>query len=145
MPKRRTESAEEEVEGADVDGAEHGDEAQKVEPSREPACEAVAEDRAPVIEAAGGRIGRRDLRQRQGEQARRSSTPTGQPMPMAAPPAPAVAWPSELMPPDRIQMIENEMAKFENACMRRESSCAYPHAVQDFLHPAHGYSASSGE
>ena len=113
MPKVGAEGAEEEVEGADVDGAEHGDEAEQVEPGREPAGEAVPEDRAPVVEAAGGRIGRGDLRQRQREDARRSRQPIGQPMPMAAPPAPAVAWPSELMPPDRMQMIENEIAKFE--------------------------------
>ncbi len=50
--------------------------------------------------------------------------PSGQPMPMAAPPAPAVACASELMPPDRMQMIENETAKFENELIRRSSSWA---------------------
>ena len=30
------------------------------------------------------------------------------------------------IPPARIQMMENEIAKFENPLMRRESSCAYP-------------------
>jgi hypothetical protein len=45
-------------------------------------------------------------------------------MPMAAPPAPDVACPSELMPPDRMQMIEKEMAKFEKRVMERASSCA---------------------
>jgi hypothetical protein len=33
---------------------------------------------------------------------------------MAAPPAPDVACASELIPPERMQMIENETAKFEN-------------------------------
>ncbi|MCY1226376.1 hypothetical protein D3C72_2577750 [compost metagenome] len=50
--------------------------------------------------------------------------PSGQPMPIAAPPAPAVAWASELMPPERMQMIENDTAKFENWLMRRSSSWA---------------------
>ncbi len=36
------------------------------------------------------------------------------------------------MPPDRIQMIENEMAKFENACMRRDKFLRISHAVQMF-------------
>ena len=50
--------------------------------------------------------------------------PTGQPMPIDAPPAPAVACPSELMPPERMQMMENETAKLEKALMRRSNSCA---------------------
>ncbi len=54
------------------------------------------------------------------------STPTGQPSPIDIPPAPAVAWPSELMPPDRMQMMEKEIAKLEKRRMRRDSSCAYP-------------------
>ena len=45
-------------------------------------------------------------------------------MPIAAPPAPEVACASELMPPARMQMIEKEIAKFENRPSRRESSCA---------------------
>ena len=51
-------------------------------------------------------------------------TPSGQPKPIAAPPAPDVACASELMPPDRMQMIENEIAKFEKWLRRRASSCA---------------------
>ncbi len=50
--------------------------------------------------------------------------PSGQPIPIAAPPAPEVPWASELMPPDRMQMIENEIAKLENKPMRRSSSWA---------------------
>ena len=45
-------------------------------------------------------------------------------MPIAAPPAPEVACASELMPPERMQMIEKEMAKLEKRYMERESSCA---------------------
>ena len=45
-------------------------------------------------------------------------------MPIEAPPAPAVAWASELMPPDRMQMMENETAKLEKTLMRRSSSWA---------------------
>src|SRR6476469_6179141 len=52
--------------------------------------------------------------------------PTNQPMPMPIPPAPEVAWASELMPPDRMQMIEKETAKLENRLSRRSNSCAYP-------------------
>ncbi len=47
-------------------------------------------------------------------------------MPIAAPPAPDVAWASELMPPERMQMIEKEIAKLEKRLIRRSSSCAYP-------------------
>ena len=65
--ERRAEGADEEGPGADIDGAEHGDEAEQVEPGRHPAGAAVAEDRAPVIEAARGRIGGADLRHRDGE------------------------------------------------------------------------------
>ena len=48
--------------------------------------------------------------------------PTIQPIPSAAPPAPLVPWPSELIPPDRMQMIENEIAKLEKCPIRRDSS-----------------------
>jgi hypothetical protein len=41
-----------------------------------------------------------------------TAQPTSQPTPMEPPPAPDVACASELMPPDRMQMIEKEMAKF---------------------------------
>ena len=50
--------------------------------------------------------------------------PTIQPMPAPAPPTDDVAWAKELMPPDRMQIIENEMAKFENPPIVRNSSCA---------------------
>ena len=45
-------------------------------------------------------------------------------MPMPMPPAPEVAWASELMPPDRMQMIEKEMAKLEKRLRLRCSSWA---------------------
>ena len=50
--------------------------------------------------------------------------PTIQPMPAPAPPTEEMACAKELMPPDRIQMIENEIAKLENFDMLRESSWA---------------------
>ncbi|WP_368413065.1 hypothetical protein [Dongia sp.] len=52
------------------------------------------------------------------------NTPNGQPMPIEAPPTPLNPWPSELMPPDRMQMIEKLIAKFEKRLMRRSSSWA---------------------
>ena len=45
--------------------------------------------------------------------------PTIQPMPAPAPPIDDVAWANELMPPNRMQMIENDMAKFENLLIPR--------------------------
>jgi len=50
--------------------------------------------------------------------------PTIQPMPAPAPPTPPRACGNELIPPERMQMIENEMAKFENFDIERESSWA---------------------
>ena len=123
MPSNGPKCAEEEGPGADIDGAQHGDEAEQVEPGRHPAGEAVAEDRAPVIEAAGGRIGRGDLRHRDGEDQRDEAA--DQPADADADAADReVAWANELMPPERMQMIENEMAKFEKRLMPRASSWA---------------------
>ncbi len=48
-------------------------------------------------------------------------------MPMRAPPAPEVACASELMPPERMQMIEKETAKFEKRT----------HPPLEFLRVAH--------
>ena len=50
----------------------------------------------------------------------------GQPIPMEAPPAALKPSWNEVMPPARMQMMENEMAKFENPLIRRDNSCAYP-------------------
>ena len=50
--------------------------------------------------------------------------PTGQPMPIDAPPAALRPVPNAVMPPATMQMIANEIAKLENPLMRRESSCA---------------------
>ena len=50
--------------------------------------------------------------------------PSGHPMPIEAPPAPAVAWASELMAPERMQMMENDTAKLEKALIRLSSSWA---------------------
>src|SRR4051794_11692829 len=54
------------------------------------------------------------------------NTPSGQPSPSAAPPAPEVACAKELTAPARMQMIEKEMAKLEKPVRRRDNSCAYP-------------------
>jgi hypothetical protein len=49
---------------------------------------------------------------------------SGQPMPMEAPPAALnPAW-NDVIPPAMMQMIENEIAKFEKPLMRRDSSWA---------------------
>ena len=45
-------------------------------------------------------------------------------MPAAAPPTALMPSCSDVMPPARMQMIENEIAKFEKPLMRRSSSCA---------------------
>ncbi len=45
-------------------------------------------------------------------------------MPMPMPPAPEVACASELIPPERMQMIEKEIAKFEKRFIVRCSSWA---------------------
>src|SRR5581483_3909586 len=58
----------------DIDGPEHGDQSEQIEPRREPAGEPVAQDRAPVIEPARRRIGRSDLRQSEREHARHGTT-----------------------------------------------------------------------
>ena len=58
---------------ADVDGAQHGDQAEQVHPGGDPADEAVAEDRAPVVKPARRRKGRGDLRHRQREHARHNA------------------------------------------------------------------------
>ena len=50
-------------------------------------------------------------------------TPSGQPMPMLAPPAAVNPFGNAVMPPARMQMIEKLMAKLENPLMRRDSSC----------------------
>ena len=53
-----------------------------------------------------------------------TAQPRIQPMPMAAPPTPLMPCPSELMPPERMQMMENEIAKFRMPFMLRASSWA---------------------
>ena len=62
---------------------------------------------------------------------RETRQPIGQPIPMLAPPMLLIPWPSELIPPERMQMIENEMAKLEDPFMRR-SSCLYPIEASSF-------------
>src|SRR5271155_3024260 len=53
-----------------------------------------------------------------------SITLSGQLRPIAAPPTPLVAWAIEVMPPARMQIMENEIAKFEKRLSRRASSWA---------------------
>jgi len=65
--ERGTEGPDEEGPGADVDGAEHSDQAEKVQPGRHPSSAPVAENGTPVIEPTRRRIGRADLRHRHGE------------------------------------------------------------------------------
>jgi hypothetical protein len=49
---------------------------------------------------------------------------SGQPMPMAAPPTLPMPWPKEFSPPETMQMIEKEMAKFWKVRIRRDNSWA---------------------
>ena len=49
--------------------------------------------------------------------------PTGQPMPMEAPPVAQSARWKEVTPPARMQMMEKLMAKLENPPMRLSNSC----------------------
>ena len=53
-------------------------------------------------------------------------------MPMPMPPAPEVACASELMPPDRMQMIENETAKFEKPAEPPFQLLGVAHRMEDF-------------
>ena len=50
--------------------------------------------------------------------------PNIQPMPAPAPPIEEIACAKELMPPDRMQMIENDIAKFEKRLIDRCNSWA---------------------
>ena len=125
-------------------------EAEQVEPGRQPAGEAVAEDRAPVIEAARRRIGRADLRHAPARTRREMKQPSGQPMPMPMPPAPEVAW------RQRIDAAGQDADDREGNCEVREAAHAplqflrIAHAVEDLdvlllvdfrvpLHPCAGY------
>src|SRR5690349_11628934 len=59
--------------------------------------------------------------------------PTNQPTNAPPPPVELKAAANDEIPPAKIQIIENEIAKFENPLMRRESSCAYPKLCRTFL------------
>jgi hypothetical protein len=54
-------------------------------------------------------------------------------MPIEAPPAPAVGWASELFPPHRMQMMENDTAKLEETLIRRCNSWGYPMEWRIFM------------
>ena len=58
--------------------------------------------------------------------------PTTQMTPMAAPPPALSAAGKAVRPPATMQMMAKEMAKFWNAPMRRDSSCAYPISWRTF-------------
>ena len=83
-----------------------------------------------AIEAGQFGAWRCDLRQQFGEGSAYTSAILGldasQPMPMEAPPAAANPLGKAVMPPAKMQIIENEMAKFENPLIRRANSWAYP-------------------
>ena len=55
---------------------------------------------------------------------REKAQDSGQPMPIAAPPAALKPSWKEVIPPARMQMMEKEMAKLEKPLMRRDSSWA---------------------
>ena len=76
-----------------------------------------------MVEAAGGRIGRGDLAER-GRTTSANTPPISQPIVTENGPPEESATGKVVMPPARMQMIENEIAKFENPFMRRSSSCA---------------------
>ena len=104
----------------------HADQTNQVEPGSRPAPGFSTEMGTPVIQTARRREGGCDLPHAKSNghcQRRRRSTRS-----RTAPPGPAAlkAAGKAEMPPARIQMIENEIAKFENPLMRRASSWAYP-------------------
>src|ERR1700712_4827780 len=56
----------------------------------------------------------------------------GQPSEIAIGPPLFQAWPNVVKQPDRIETIENEIAKFENPLQRRSNSCVYPSSPRRF-------------
>ena len=123
-PEHRPDEPHEQVVRADVDGGGDEHEARQVEPGGRPAPPLAAEDRAPVIEPAGGRKRGRDLGHAQrDDQRERDADAARRCRPRRRRPRETPSW-NEVMPPARMQMVENEIAKFENAPMRRRSSCA---------------------
>ena len=75
-----------------------------------------------MIEAAGRGVGRAICTCHREDEAEKQPSEPADAEP--TPPTPEVACASELMPPDRMQMIENEMAKLENRLRLRCSSWA---------------------
>ena len=117
--------------GADVDGAEHGDQAEQVQPGGQPAGEAVAEDRAPVIEPAR----RRDRPRRSAPSpARRqpeTAQPTIQPMPTPAPPIAEVAWAKRVDAARQDADDRERDREVREAAHRALQFLGVAHAVQD--------------
>ncbi len=56
----------------------------------------------------------------------------GQPQEIATGPPLFHAWPNVVKQPARMEMIENEMAKFEKLDHERPSSCLYPSLARCF-------------
>ena len=57
---------------------------------------------------------------------------SGQPSEIATGPPLFQAWPKVEKQPARIEIIENEIAKFENPLHERSSSCLYPSSAKRF-------------
>ena len=56
----------------------------------------------------------------------------GQPSEIAIGPPLFQAWPKVVKQPAKIEMIEKEIAKFENPLHERSSSCLYPSSAKRF-------------
>ena len=76
-----------------------------------------------MVEAARRRVGGSDLRHRK-PTISANRPPITQPTTTENGPPAENATGKAVMPPARMQMIENEIAKLEKPCIRRASSCA---------------------
>src|SRR3954463_8524245 len=65
-----------------------------------------------------------------GPRRRRTAEMLAQPMEIAMGPPLFQAWPNVVKQPARIEMMENEMAKFEKPDQERCSSCLYPSSAR---------------
>ena len=77
-----------------------------------------------MVEPAGRRVGRRDLRHGEARPRARTAPPISQPITTEKAPPAENATGNAVMPPARMQMIENEMAKLEKPPILRASSWA---------------------
>src|SRR5690242_2853940 len=69
----------------------------------------------------------------------------GQPQEMAIGPPFIHAWPNVVKQPDRIEMMENEMAKLEKPLQPRCSSCLYPSSASRFSSASCGWKPVDGD